>query len=233
MEVILLERVDKLGQMGDVVTVKNGYARNYLLPQKKALRSTPENKAYFETQRKELEARSLKARQEAEEVAEKISGKSLVMLRQAGEGGQLYGSVSSRDVFKALTDDGVIIERNQVTMETAIKEIGLHVVPIRLHPDVSVEIQVNVARSSEEAEQQLDALTAAAAEEVFETEELAHAAEEALSEAPAGEEEAEETAGEETKEEVEVEAAQAEKGDEAEAEEDDAAKSAKSKKKKK
>jgi len=232
MEVILLERIEKLGQMGDVVTVKNGYARNFLLPQKKALRSTPENKAYFESQRKEIEARSLKARQEAEKVAEKLAGMSIVVLRQAGEGGQLYGSVSSRDIFKALSDDGVAIDRNQVTMDTPIKEIGLHMVPIRLHPDVSVEIQLNVARSSEEAEQQLDALTAAAAEEVFETEELAHAAEEVLAEKDEAEEEAE--AAEEESEQVAASvSAEADSDDEAAAENEESAEKTESKNEKK
>ncbi len=152
MEVVLLERVPKLGQMGDVVRVKPGYARNYLLPRKKALRATKENLAFFETQRKRLEATNLERRQEAQQVAEKIKDFSVVLIRQASESLQLYGSVSARDIAQAATEAGVQIARPQVALEHTIKTLGLHEVEIVLHPEVSVPIKVNVARSAEEAE---------------------------------------------------------------------------------
>ena len=154
MRVILLERVEKLGQMGDEVTVKDGFARNFLLPRRKALRATQANKAYFETQRADIEATNLAQRQEAEKVAEKIAGVSPVLLRQAGEAGQLYGSVTSRDIVTALDDDGFKVERAQVVLDRAIKTLGIHDIVVRLHPEVSEIIKVNVARSREEAEMQ-------------------------------------------------------------------------------
>ena len=151
MEVILLERIDRLGQMGDVVNVKNGYARNYLLPQKKALRSTKENMAYFETKRAELEARNLKLREDAVRAAEGIKTVSLTLVRQAAESGMLYGSVSARDIFEALKDMNVKVERHQVDLPQPIKNVGVYDVRIVLHPDVSETIKVTVARSGEEA----------------------------------------------------------------------------------
>ena len=151
MEVILLERIERLGQMGDVVKVKTGYARNYLLPQKKALRSTKENLAYFETQKAELEARNLKRRQEAEKAAQAIKGLSVVLVRQASEAGQLYGSVTARDIHDALRDINVKVERHQVDLPQPLKNIGVFDVRIVLHPDVIEKIKVTVARSQEES----------------------------------------------------------------------------------
>ena len=154
MEVILLQRIPKLGQMGDVVRVRDGYARNFLLPQGKALRANEASRKRFESQKAQLEARNLEARKEAEAVAEKLAGKSFTVLRQAGETGQLYGSVSTRDIAELATAGGVTIERGQVWLDRAIKTIGLHQVTISLHPEVEVPITVNVARSADEAERQ-------------------------------------------------------------------------------
>ena len=154
MELILLERVPHLGQMGDIVNVKPGYARNYLLPQKKALRATEANKKLFEAQRKEIEAQNLKRRQEAEAVATKMEGLRLVLVRQAGESGQLYGSASARDIAESLKEAGYAVGRSQVELTRPIKEIGIHEVKVRLHPEVALTIKVNVARSEAEAEQQ-------------------------------------------------------------------------------
>lgn len=151
MEVILLEKIDRLGQMGDVVNVKNGYARNYLLPQKKALRSTKENMAYFESKRAELEARNLKLREDAVRAAESIKNVSLALVRQAAESGMLYGSVSARDIFEELRDNNVKVERNQIDLPQPIKNVGVYDVRIVLHPDVCENIKVTVARSGEEA----------------------------------------------------------------------------------
>src|SRR6201993_3670758 len=153
-ELILLERVEKLGQMGQLVKVKPGYARNYLLPQKKAMRATKENLTYFETQRAQLEANNLQRRTEATEVGGKIEGLTVVIIRQAGESGQLYGSVSARDLADAVTEAGFTIEKRQVVLERPIKSLGLHSVSIVLHPEVSVAITANVAQSAEEAEMQ-------------------------------------------------------------------------------
>ena len=168
MEVILLERVEKLGQMGDTVRVKPGFARNYLLPQKKALRATKDNMARFEHQRADLEARNLERRKEAEQVAAKMEGVSIVLVRQAGDTGQLYGSVSARDVTEGLEAAGTHIERRQVVLDRPIKTLGIHKVRIALHPEVSVSIDVNVARSEAEAEAQANP----EAEKFFEREEL-------------------------------------------------------------
>ncbi len=154
MDVILLERVAKLGQMGEVVKVRNGYARNFLLPNHKALRATKENRARFETMKIELEARNLERRQEAEVVAEKLNGQIVVMVRQAGESGQLYGSVSTRDIAEGLVAAGFNVDRQQVVLNHPIKALGLHSVPVTLHPEVEVSVSVNVARSAEEAERQ-------------------------------------------------------------------------------
>jgi len=152
MEVILLERVAALGQMGETVRVKDGFARNFLLPRGKALRATKENKARFETMRQELEVRNLENRGEAEKISGKLDGKSFVVLRQASEAGQLYGSVSPRDLVALLSGSGVAVERSQIVLNAPIKSIGLHKVPVALHPEVEVTVTINVARNAEEAE---------------------------------------------------------------------------------
>ncbi|MGJ0502518.1 MAG: 50S ribosomal protein L9 [Methylocystis sp.] len=154
MEVILLERVAKLGQMGDTVRVRDGYARNFLLARGKALRATENNKKHFETQRAQIEARNLEAKKEAEAVAEKLNGQSFTIIRQAGESGQLYGSVSARDIADAATAGGFSVNRNQIVLVHPIKTLGLHPTPVHLHPEVDVTITINVARSDEEAERQ-------------------------------------------------------------------------------
>ena len=147
MEVILLERIEKLGQMGDLVTVKNGYARNYLLPQSKALRATAANRERFETQRVQLEANNLEARTEAATIAERMEGLSVMMVRQAGDTGQLYGSVNARDIAAGVTEAGFTVGRRQVRLDTVIKTLGLHEARVALHPEVSVTVTVNAARS--------------------------------------------------------------------------------------
>ncbi len=154
MEVILLERVPKLGQMGEVVRVKDGYARNFLLPQKKALRATKANLAEFEARRATLEARNLELKTEASGVADRLNGETYVAIRQAGDTGLLYGSVSSRDVADLITEAGTNIERRQVRLEQPIKELGLHTVIVQLHPEVEVNVTINVARTEDEAERQ-------------------------------------------------------------------------------
>jgi len=154
MQVILLERIRTLGQMGDVVTVKNGYARNYLLPQGKALRATEANAAKFESQRAQLETRNLERKSEAADVGERLNGENFVVIRQAGDTGQLYGSVSTRDIAEAVTAGGFSVDRRQIALAQPIKELGLHEVEISLHPEVDVKISVNVARSEEEASRQ-------------------------------------------------------------------------------
>lgn len=154
MEIILLERIARIGQMGDVVRVRDGFARNFLLPQGKALRATEANRKRFEKDRSQLEARSLEQKSEADQVATKLEGKSFVVVRQAGETGQLYGSVSPRDLAIAMTDGGFTVNRNQIDLNTPIKSIGLHKVKVALHPEVSVTIIANVARSADEAERQ-------------------------------------------------------------------------------
>jgi large subunit ribosomal protein L9 len=153
-ELILLERVEKLGQMGQLVTVKPGFARNYLLPQKKALRATKENLAYFESQRTQLEANNLQRKAEALEVGGKLDGLTVVIVRQAGESGQLYGSVSARDIAGAVTEAGFTIEKQQVVLERPIKTLGLHPLKVVLHPELSVTVSANVAQSAEEAQMQ-------------------------------------------------------------------------------
>jgi len=154
MEVILLERVAKLGQMGETVKVRAGYARNFLLPRGKALRATEANKKHFEQQRAQLEARNLERRKEAEAVGEKLNGQSFVVLRQSGETGVLYGSVSTRDLAEVMTQGGFTVDRNQIVLNQPIKTLGLHTVPVALHPEVEVQVTINVARSPEEAERQ-------------------------------------------------------------------------------
>lgn len=154
MEVILLERIAKLGQMGEKVRVKDGYARNFLLPRGKALRATEANKKYFESQRAQLEARNLEQKKEAEKVHATLDGKSFIIIRQAGETGQLYGSVSTRDIADAITAGGVSVNRNQIVLSTPIKTIGMHAVPVHLHAEVDASITLNIARSPEEADRQ-------------------------------------------------------------------------------
>lgn len=154
MEVILLERIGRLGQMGDVVKVKDGYARNFLLPQKKALRATKENRSRFETERTQLEANNLELKKEAETVGEKLDGQVFVAIRSAGDTGQLYGSVSTRDIAEFVTDGGFTIERRQVILERPIKTLGLHAISLALHPEVVIKVALNIARSEDEAQRQ-------------------------------------------------------------------------------
>jgi large subunit ribosomal protein L9 len=152
MEVILLERIAKLGQMGDVVRVKDGFARNFLLPQGKALRATGANKSKFEGMKAELQAKNLAAKGDADKVATRLNGQSVNIVRQASEVGQLYGSVTPRDLTALLKDAGFVVERNQIALNAPIKTIGSHKVPVLLHPEVEVAITVHVARSLDEAE---------------------------------------------------------------------------------
>ncbi|CTQ54168.1 50S ribosomal protein L9 [Roseibium album] len=154
MQIILLERIARLGQMGDKVRVRDGYARNYLLPQGKALRANKANLERFENERAQLEARNLERKSEAEAVASKLDGEGLTMIRSAGETGQLYGSVSTRDIAEGLTEAGFNVARSQVVLRSPIKTIGLHSVLVQLHPEVEVSINVNVARSEDEAARQ-------------------------------------------------------------------------------
>ena len=206
MEIILLERVENLGQMGDVVKVKDGYARNYLLPQKKALRATRDNLKRFETERAQLEATNLERRKEAQAVAEKLDGLTIVLLRQASESTQLYGSVNARDIAAGIVEAGFTVDRRQVVLDRAIKTLGIHPVRVALHAEVAVTVNVNVARSLEEAEIQAAGRRAEAAEaadaeaesivvdEFFEDAALAPSDDERESEDGAGEVAAEATA---------------------------------------
>ncbi len=152
MEVILLERIAKLGQMGDVVRVKDGFARNYLLPKGKALRASEANRSRFESMKIDLEARNLQQRGEAEKIAERLNGQSFTVLRQAAEGGQLYGSVTPRDLVGLIIDKGFTVERSQIVLNMPIKMIGIYKVPVSLHPEVEVTVSLTVARSADEAE---------------------------------------------------------------------------------
>lgn len=172
MQVILLERIGKLGQMGDVVKVKDGFARNFLLPQGKALRATDANMKRFESQRSQLEADNLERKTEAEAVGEKLEGQSFVAIRQAGDNGQLYGSVTTRDVATLVTEGGFTIERRQVALDHPIKTLGLHAIQINLHPEVAVSVEVNVARTEDEAVRQArgEDVTALTDEDEFEDE---------------------------------------------------------------
>jgi large subunit ribosomal protein L9 len=178
MQVILLQRVAKLGQMGDVVDVKSGYARNFLLPQKKALTASKANIAHFETQKAQLEANNLESKKEAEAMGVKLNGQQFIVIRQASDGGNLYGSVTTRDVSDVATAEGFTVDRKQVVIPRPIKELGLHDATVILHPEVEAVVQLNVARSAEEAElqasgksiQELAAEEEAAAE--FEIQEL-------------------------------------------------------------
>ena len=156
MEVILLERIEKLGQMGDVVNVRPGFARNYLLPQKKALRATTENRNYFETQRAQLETTNLELKKEADAVSQKLDGLSVTIVRQASDNDQLYGSVTVRNIAQAITAAGFTIASKQVQMARPIKTVGMHEIIVKLHPEVSVNITANVARSEEEAISQVE-----------------------------------------------------------------------------
>ena len=195
MKVILLERVERLGALGDVVNVRDGFARNFLLPRSKALRANEANLKVFEAQRKDIEARNAKNREGAERVSKKIDGQTYVIIRQAGESGQLYGSVSGRDVAEAIQADGGQVDRAQVVLDRPIKAIGVHPVKVRLHPEVTISVNVNVARSQDEADRQARgenvlqtqfdeerAMAQQAAEELFEG-----GAGQALAEAPAEE----------------------------------------------
>ncbi|MGE3364094.1 MAG: 50S ribosomal protein L9 [Rhizobiaceae bacterium] len=167
MEVILLERISRLGQMGDTVKVKDGFARNFLLPKGKALRANEANKKKFEGQRAQLEARNLERKSEAAKIAEKLDGKSFIVVRSAGETGQLYGSVSTRDIADLLTAEGFSINRNQVELNQPIKMIGLSNIAISLHPEVEVTVTLNIARSTEEAERQAKGETLTTAEAIY------------------------------------------------------------------
>ncbi len=189
MEVILLQRIGRLGQMGDVVRVKDGYARNFLLPKGKALRATKENRTRFDSMKTELEARNLAQRGEAEKVATKLDGTSYVVVRQAAEGGQLYGSVSTRDIAAILAEAGFMVDRSQVELNAPIKMIGLHTVPVALHPEVASKITINVARSADEAERQARGEDLTVRREALDEAEDAGAAAEAFFEQPAPSEE--------------------------------------------
>lgn len=195
MEVILLERVAKLGQMGEVVRVKDGFARNFLLPQGKALRATKDNRTKYDGMKQQLEARNLELKGEAQGVAGKLDGKSFIVLRQASDVGQLYGSVSARDIAQIATDGGFTVTRNQIVLNAPIKTIGMHTVPVALHPEVEVTITINVARNADEAERQ------ARGEDVTQRREEADEAAEAASEAAAAFFEAGETPAQGTGEE--------------------------------
>jgi large subunit ribosomal protein L9 len=189
MQIILLERVENLGGIGDEVKVRDGFARNFLLRQKKALRATEENRKKFESQRAEIEARNAEARASAEKSSQKVDGQSYVLIRQAGEGGQLYGSVSARDVADAIVAGGAQIARQAVVLDRPIKTIGLHQVRVRPHPEVSVTVTVNVARSADEAERQAkgeNVVTAALEADRAQAEEQAKAIAAAAAAAEAG-----------------------------------------------
>jgi large subunit ribosomal protein L9 len=207
MEVILLERVEKLGQIGDIVSVKNGFARNYLLPNKKALRANEANKKVFEANRAKIEAENASKRSDAEAASKGIDGKTVKLIRQASNTGQLYGSVSARDIIEALEAEGAKVSKSQVVLNRAIKAIGMHEVKVALHPEVSVTVKVNVARSPEEAELQAQGIDVMASmferEEAGFTEEFVEGAEpgtlpeELSDEAPAAEAQAEEAPADE------------------------------------
>ncbi|WP_375611229.1 MULTISPECIES: 50S ribosomal protein L9 [unclassified Bartonella] len=167
MDIILLERIPRLGQMGDIVSVKDGYARNFLLPQGKALRANEANKKHFEIQRAQLEARNLERKSEAQKIAEKLDGQSFIVVRSAGETGQLYGSVSTRDIAEIITDEGFSIGRNQIELNHPIKMIGLHTITLSLHPEVQISVIINVARSTSEAQRQAEGETLTSAKEIY------------------------------------------------------------------
>ncbi len=178
MQVILLERIAKLGHMGDEVTVKTGYARNFLLPQGKALRANDSNRALFEAQRAELEKRNDERKADADKIKENLDGNTYILIRSAGQTGQLYGSVSTRDVATALEENGFKVSRNQVNMPSPIKVIGMHELQIILHPEVDANITVNVARSEDEAERQAAGENLTGRDEQFEHEAVDYEADE-------------------------------------------------------
>lgn len=224
MQIVLLERIAKLGQMGDVVTVKDGYARNFLLPQGKALRANKANLAQFEENRSQLEARNLERKQEAEAINTKLDGESFVVIRQSGDTGQLYGSVTTRDIAELLSENGFSTARNQVVLSTPIKILGLHPVTVVLHPEVNSSVIVNVARTEEEAERQA-AGEDVTAEQMDEDEEaidveaiFEEGAEVTIEEA---DEETNEESGEDASEEEVAEEATAEEAEEESSEEED------------
>ncbi|MGB0575608.1 MAG: 50S ribosomal protein L9 [Alphaproteobacteria bacterium] len=197
MDVILLERIEKLGQMGDVVAVRPGFARNYLLPQKKALRATKENKDLFETQRAQLEASNLELKKEADAISKKLDGLSITIVRQASDNNQLYGSVTVRNIAQSITDAGFTVDSKQVQMARPIKTVGMHEVIVRLHPEVSVSVTANVARSEEEAIAQAEGRTLDPDEQVEATQqESLVAVNDTAAEENVSEEEATETAAE-------------------------------------
>ncbi len=191
MQVILLERVEKLGQMGDEVKVKDGFARNFLLPEKKALRATKANREYFATQKAQLEANNLERKKDADAVAVKLKGQVFALLRQAGDRGQLYGSVSPRDIADVITKGGFTVARGQVALDKPIKMIGLVPVNVVLHPEVRVGVTINVARNEDEAERQARGEDVLA--EKTDQEEAVAAAEEMFEEGAGPKEEGEET----------------------------------------
>ena len=196
MEVILLQRIGRLGQMGDVVRVKDGYARNFLLPKGKALRATKENRTRFESMKTELETRNIAQRGEAEKVSTKLDGKSFVVVRQAAEGGQLYGSVSTRDIAALLKEGGFMVDRSQIELNAPIKIIGVHTVPVALHPEVASKITINVARSADEAARQARGEDLTVRREALDEPEDAGVAAEAFFEQPAADAAAEAGQGE-------------------------------------
>lgn len=192
MQVVLLERIEKLGQMGEVVSVKPGYARNFLLPKQKAMRATKANLEHFENQRVQLEADNLQRREEAVKVSSTLEGLTVSLIRQAGDSGQLYGSVNTRDISEAVTASGVTVSRSQVVLDKVIKTLGLHDVKVVLHPEVTVGIVVNAARSAEEAEQQLRSGSLASSHDEVAEEEVVEVAEEAAEDVVEAEGESEE-----------------------------------------
>jgi large subunit ribosomal protein L9 len=225
MEVILLERIEKLGQMGEIVTVKAGYARNFLLPQKKAMRATGSNKAVFEQQRSHLEADNLVRRTEAESVAGKVEGLDVTIIRQAGDSGQLYGSVSGRDIAASVTESGITVDRSQIVLDRPIKALGIYDTRVVLHPEVSVTVTVNIARTEEEAKLQLERGGAILSADEMEAADAAAAAEAALAIADDTQAEVEATEGlveEEVAERLASDAADQESEGETEAEAADA-----------
>lgn len=185
MEVILLERVAKLGQMGEVVRVKDGFARNFLLPQGKALRATKDNRTKYEGMKAQLETRNLELKKDADSVGSKLNGKSFIVVRQASDVGQLFGSVSARDIADLVTKDGFSVARSQIALQAPIKAIGMHKVPVALHPEVEVTITLNVARNADEAERQARGENVTQRREDTEAEEAAASAE-AFFEKPEG-----------------------------------------------
>ena len=203
MDIILLERVENLGQIGDIVTVKPGFARNFLFPQRKALRATKENKAHFEARKAQLEADNLKRRSEAEDMAKRMEGLTVSLIRSAAESGQLYGSVTTRDIASVISDAGFKVVRNQIKLNHTIKTLGLFDIPVALHPEVKIEVKINVARSEEEALMQIErgGALVGGPDEQDEDEEILAAAPEAETEAQLGEAEAETT---ETEDKVEA-----------------------------